>query len=75
MSSQFGDGGDVGGFLSIRMQREALWDLPYENLLPAVSAFCDQSTRVGQRTLPSSEAEAINESLKGLLHYCESCAS
>lgn len=66
MSAELGDRSDVGGLLSICMQREAFGDLPNEDLEVVSEVLAGQSLG-WKSTLPSSEAEAIRESLKGLL--------
>ena len=68
MTAQLGNGRYIGGFFSVGVDSEVFWHLPDEDLL-RLALHRRQLHR--ERTLPSSDAEAINESLKGLLYYHE----
>jgi hypothetical protein len=72
MAAQLGHWSDIGGLFCVAVEREALWHFPDEDL-PWISFLSPLRAVCGERTLPSSEAEAISESLKGLLHVYERC--
>ena len=71
MAAQPGNGRYIGGFFSVAIDRKAFWHLPDKDLLQLVPSKGRLNRLNRERTLPSSDAEAINESLKGLLFYYE----